>query len=202
MSPSFNSFGSTPSVSQLVWDSDLVIPAGKVIESAGGEVGIVGDVSISGSLNTEGAFTANDTIQGDVQVSTPLLTAPDITLATHPLNVITKSVASKAINTGDNTIELVSSQDAKITGAITFESGTMGTDSFTVSFTATDALGTSKNIKTYNGSATGSGTWTANIDVVVPPGTTKINVTATAKYADGPTSVSMTMSAYYTSLVF
>lgn len=51
MSPSFNSFGSNPSVSQLVWDTDLVIPAGKSIESASGEVGIVGDVSVSGGLS-------------------------------------------------------------------------------------------------------------------------------------------------------
>ena len=53
MSPSFNSFGSNPSVSQLVWDTDLVIPDGKAIESASGEVGIIGDVSISGTVSAE-----------------------------------------------------------------------------------------------------------------------------------------------------
>ena len=65
MSPSLNSFGSNPSVSQLVWDTDLVIPEGKAIESASGEVGIVGDVSISGSLNTEGAITTLTNLVGD-----------------------------------------------------------------------------------------------------------------------------------------
>ena len=50
MSPSFNSFGSLPSVSQLVWDTDLIIPEGKVIESASGKVAIAGDVRISGNI--------------------------------------------------------------------------------------------------------------------------------------------------------
>lgn len=65
MSPSLNSFGSNPSVSQLVWDTDLVIPDGKAIESASGEVGIIGDVSISGSLSSEGALTVGDSITID-----------------------------------------------------------------------------------------------------------------------------------------
>ena len=64
MSPSLNSFGSTPSVSQLVWDTDLVIPDGKAIVSASGEVGIVGDVSISGNLATDGGISTDGTITG------------------------------------------------------------------------------------------------------------------------------------------
>ena len=69
MSPSLNSFGSNPSVSQLVWDTDLVIPDGKAIESASGEVGIVGDVSISGSLITDGAISSG----GDVTAGEELV---------------------------------------------------------------------------------------------------------------------------------
>ena len=64
MSPSFNSFGSNPSVSQLVWDTDLVIPDGKAIESASGEVGIVGDVSVSGNLSSEGTITSAQNLVG------------------------------------------------------------------------------------------------------------------------------------------
>ena len=65
MCPSFNSFGSNPSVSQLVWDTDLVIPDGKAIESASGEVGIVGDVSVSGNLSSDGAVIAGGNIAVD-----------------------------------------------------------------------------------------------------------------------------------------
>lgn len=176
MSPSFNSFGSNPSVSHLVWDTDLVIPDGKAIESAGGNVGIVGDVSISGDAIVSGSVTADDTLSGDTEVTTQLLTTPNITLAGHALNVITQAVSSKALTVGDNTITLVSSQDAKITGTATFHSNNMGTTRFTLSFSATDALGTTKNIKTYNPSISGGGTKTTNIDVNVPAGTTKIKV--------------------------
>lgn len=201
--PSIVSYGAAAKTSTLVWDSDLVIPDGYAIESASGEVGIVGDVSISGSLNTEGAFTANDTIQGDVQVSSPLLTTPNITLAGHALNVITQPVSSKPIVVGDNTIALVSSQDAKITGTATFHSNNSGTTNFTLSFSATDALGATKNIKTYNPKIKGGGTSTTNIDVIVPAGTTKIQVAWEASNSAGTLQSSdMLMSAYTTSLVF
>lgn len=60
MSPSFNSFGSNPSVSQLVWDTDLVIPAGKAIESASGEVVINSD----GSITADGNITSLTNLVG------------------------------------------------------------------------------------------------------------------------------------------
>lgn len=64
MSPSFNSFGSNPSVSQLVWDTDLVIPDGMAIESASGEVGIVGDVSVSGNITADANITSLTNLVG------------------------------------------------------------------------------------------------------------------------------------------
>lgn len=91
MSPSLNSFGSNPSVSQLVWDSDLVIPKGKAIESASGKVGIVGDVSVTGSVS------ADDTVQGVEEVVTPLLTATNANITTPTLSG--KSMATISLPT-------------------------------------------------------------------------------------------------------
>lgn len=72
--------GNTVKVSQLEWDTNLVIPDGKAIESAGGEVGIVGDVSISGSL------TAANTVQGAEEVTSALVTATNANITTPTLN--------------------------------------------------------------------------------------------------------------------
>ena len=80
MSPSFNSFGSLPSISQLLWDTDLIIPAGKAIESASGDVEIVGDVSVSGSVSAE------NTVQGVEEVSSALITATNANITTPVLN--------------------------------------------------------------------------------------------------------------------
>lgn len=55
--PSIVSYGAAAKTSTLVWDGDLVIPDGYAIESASGEVGIVGDVSISGGANIAGSIT-------------------------------------------------------------------------------------------------------------------------------------------------
>ena len=51
--------GNTVKVSQLEWDTNLIIPDGKAIESASGEVGIIGDASISGNINTEGVIISD-----------------------------------------------------------------------------------------------------------------------------------------------
>lgn len=51
--PSIVSYGAPAKTSTLVWDSDLVIPDGYAIESATGEVGIIGDVAISGAVSAE-----------------------------------------------------------------------------------------------------------------------------------------------------
>lgn len=85
MCPSLNSFGSTPSVSQLVWDSDLVIPEGKAIESASGEVGIIGDMSVSGSVSTD-------------NVVTPLLTATNTDIDSLTVDGYTPKVLSTTGN--------------------------------------------------------------------------------------------------------
>ena len=69
MSPSLNSFGSNPSVSQLVWDTDLVIPDGYGIEAASGEVGIIGDVSVSGSVSSGGSVTTDGSVTAGGAVS-------------------------------------------------------------------------------------------------------------------------------------
>ena len=132
MPPSFNSFGSNPSVSQLVWDTDLLIPDGKAIESASGEVGIIGDVSISGSLSAE------NTVHGVEEVSSALVTASNITLGEHPLTVITQPVSGKAIVQGDNPISLVSIGGATITGNIVCDSGISSSQTVTLTFTTTD----------------------------------------------------------------
>lgn len=113
MCPSFNSFGSNPSVSQLVWDTDLVIPAGKAIESASGEVGIVGDVSISGALNTEGGISTD----GNVTAAENLV-GVNAVLSEKPL------VFDEIVNTTSVTLEqlptsktVYTSPDYTITGA-------------------------------------------------------------------------------------
>lgn len=198
--PSIVSYGAAAKTSSLVWDGDLVIPDGFAIESASGEVGISGDVSISGSVSAGGSVSADDTVSGDTEVSTQLLTASNITLAGHQLSVITQAVPSKAIVVGDNNLTLVSSQGAKITGTLTFKTNNVGTTEYTLTFTATDALGTTKNIETYNGSRYGIGTWPVDVDVAVPVGTTKIKVAWDSEYGSIQSS-NMNMSAYITSLV-
>ena len=56
--PSIVSYGAGAKTSTLVWDSDLTIPDGFAIESASGEVGIIGDVSISGAVSAENGLGA------------------------------------------------------------------------------------------------------------------------------------------------
>ena len=90
MCPSFNSFGSLPSISQLLWDTDLIIPAGKAIESASGEVAIAGDVSISGSVSSGGGITAGDTIttQGDLIGDNAVLSGKTLVVNSSDYNAI------------------------------------------------------------------------------------------------------------------
>ena len=75
--PSIVSYGAAAKTSTLVWDSDLTIPDGFAIESASGEVGIIGDVSISGALNSAKITGAvyPCTIASDTGTSTIVLTS-------------------------------------------------------------------------------------------------------------------------------
>lgn len=78
--PSIVSYGSGAKTSTLVWDSDLTIPDGYAIESASGEVGIIGDVSVSGTLSAE------NTVQGVQEVESALITATNANITTPMLN--------------------------------------------------------------------------------------------------------------------
>ena len=78
--PSIVSYGAAAKTSSLVWDGDLVIPDGYSIESASGEVGIVGDVSVSGSLSAE------NTVQGGNEVTSALVTATNANITTPVLD--------------------------------------------------------------------------------------------------------------------
>lgn len=153
MSPSFNSFGSNPSVSQLVWDTDLVIPAGKAIESASGEVGVVGDVSVSGSLSG-GSITATNADFENLTVDgyTPKLiqsTGNVISYNGNPnTTVICATVPSGGVmcngnatveifTTGTTTIRVYarcSSFGGKISDVLLGSLSNPKTESFTVSF--------------------------------------------------------------------
>ena len=188
--PSIVSYGAAAKTSSLVWDGDLVIPDGYSIESASGEVAISGDVSVSGSVSA------------DTEVNTQLLTASNITLAEHPLTLITHTVASKSIVVGDNTFAVVSAGGAKITGSITCKSSYNNEQSVSLIFTATDALGVSKEIKRYIVRINDGKSKTQNVDVDVPAGTVKVGVQAipSTSYIT-VTSVSMTMSKYTSAFV-
>lgn len=176
MCPSFNSFGSTPSVSQLIWDSDLVIPAGKAIESASGEV----------MINSDGAIQGNITVSG------------------HPLNVISKSVSEQQITEfGDYTFPAVSTRNTALTGSFVLRNTQTGTSrAFNVVFTATDALGQSTAIKTYTYTLSGSSTKSQTVDIVLPVGTTKLNITLSGTSYVVVDSVNILLPTYQTTMVF
>ena len=113
MSPSFNSFGSLPSISQLLWDTDLIIPEGKAIESANGEVAISGDVSITGNLSTEGGMSSGGNV-----TATENLVGVNAVLSDKPLvfgeNVGNASVTLEQLPTDKSSY---TSPDYTITGA-------------------------------------------------------------------------------------
>ena len=203
MSPSLNSFGSNPSVSQLVWDTDLVIPDGKAIESASGEVGIIGDVSVSGSVSSGGNVSADDTVSAVNEVSTQLLTTSNITIDEHTLTVITHPVSGKAIVQGDNTLPLVSRGGATITGNVVCDSNISSNQTVILTFTTTDVTGASNENVLRLGVPGGVKNHTININVDIPAGTVKVNVKyTTSTYQITVTSLTMAISDYTTSSVF
>lgn len=154
------SSSNTVKVSQLEWDTNLVIPDGY------------------------------------------LLSTPNITLAGHPLNVITRTVSGKKINIGDNTLTLVSSSDAVIHVDYSCVNNSSNTQSVSITFTATDVLGMSKNITTRNISVQGGYVQYNGFNVSVPAGTVKVSVTRTTNENMTFRSFSMDISDYTTSYVF
>ena len=128
MSPSFNSFGSLPSISQLLWDTDLIIPEGKAIESASGEVEISGDVSVSGSLS------ADNTVQGVEELTSALVTATSANITTPTLNGKNMKLILIPLNTpitknsSASSFTVVNPYSTNVAGNITATGGT-GTDS-------------------------------------------------------------------------
>ena len=126
--------GNTVKVSQLEWDTNLVIPDGY------------------------------------------LLSTPNITLAGHPLNVITRSVSSKNLVVGENVLPIVTSA-TKIQVYIRYRSSESSiSEELNLIFTATDAVGTSRVIKNYSITVKGVTTRTDSFDFNVPIGTVKVNV--------------------------
>lgn len=87
--------GNTIKVSQLEWDTNLVIPNGKVIESASGDVGIVGDMSVSGTITAPNA-----------NITTPVLNNKKMVNILLPLQTpisVTSSARSFTVNNPYNT---------------------------------------------------------------------------------------------------
>ena len=173
MSPSFNSFGSLPSVSQLLWDTDLIIPEGKAIESASGEVGIVGDVSVSGSLS------ADNTVEGVTKVSSALVTATQSNVSNLTVGGYTPTVlasnASIRIGGGLNLIP-ITLQNVPISGTINGRCQSSG--AVTITAYADFYTLTSKSTVTLGQTTTSSSSSLFNIDVstTVPPKTYAIGI--------------------------
>ena len=94
--PSIVSYGAAAKTSSLVWDGDLVIPDGYSIESASGEVEIVGDVSVSGSVSADGAISAGGNIAGNGITTSgkPLVVGKLISDADVTLTQITPNVSN------------------------------------------------------------------------------------------------------------
>lgn len=151
--PSIVSYGAAAKTSSLVWDGDLVIPDGYAIESASGEVGIDGDMSISGSLSGGNITATNANFENlTVDGYTPKLIQstgnvisyngnPNTTIicATIPSGGVmcNGNATVETFTTGTTTIRVYarcSSFGGKISDALLGSLTNPKTDSFTVSF--------------------------------------------------------------------
>lgn len=179
MSPSFNSFGSNPSVSQLVWDTDLVIPDGKAIESASGEVGIVGDVSISGSL------AADNTVHGVEEVTSALITATNANITTPTLNgknlvnILVPLTTPISVTSSAKSFTVNNPYNTNVSGTITSTGSTSNPDTNFISMDGSVVL-----------SANPGQTKTA--ELLIPPG----NHTITQKHSDSIKITAINLSFY------
>lgn len=111
--PSIVSYGAAAKTSTLVWDSDLTIPDGYAIESASGEVGIVGDVSISGAITTPNANITTPVLDGKNMLNFVLTLAKPISVTSTaksftvnnpypvPISVTISSTASPTNDAGN-----------------------------------------------------------------------------------------------------
>lgn len=189
--PSIVSYGAGAKTSTLVWDSDLTIPDGYAIESASGEVGIVGDVSVSGSLSAE------NTVQGAEEVTSALVTATDadvthLSVSGYDLSLITSPNQRFTINSTDIvTIPVTPNSGVSVSGELVFSTGSSTTVNVYL-YCYSDSGQTNILIGTHPpspGKAFG-----IKVSGIVPGGTKRVNITSTVD----PSGVNLS-SAVYTS---
>ena len=188
--PSIVSYGAGAKTSTLVWDSDLTIPDGYAIDSASGEVGIIGDMSVSGSIS------ADDAVQGVVQVSSALVTATDtnisrLTVGSYQAGVLSSQSEINITSGGLSLIPITPSQ-IQLSGSLTaYRSGTgaVGVSVYADCITPV----TQTTIQLASGNITTQ--LTAQVNAALPPHTYAIKI-YTSRSDTNITSISLTSNTY------